>query len=243
MTVAPRDPDRGCWRRHRLQAALLYVVTGMREQRGDLELFLEAVLSGGADIVQLRDKEAEARPLLRAGAIFKAAAERHGALFVINDRPDLALALDADGVHLGQEDLPAAIARGIVGPDALIGLSTHSAEQFASADREADYLCAGPVFATPTKPGRPATGVELIRAAAERVAAGAERRPWFAIGGINAETLPDTIAAGARRAVVVRAADTEEPRAAAARLRGLLDVLPTNAVMRGHNTNATHMYD
>lgn len=223
MSFAPHDADRGRWRRHRLDEALLYVVAGTRAGRGGLETFLEAVLSAGADVIQLRDKEAEASSLLRAGAVFKAAAERHEALFIVNDRPDLALALDADGVHLGQDDLPPQVARRIIGPDALIGLSTHSLEQFASADVEADYLSAGPVFATPTKPGRPATGLDFVRGVAEYVSVGAHRRPWFAIGGLNADTLPGAIGAGARRAVVVRAVDTEEAGAAAATLRRRLD--------------------
>lgn len=222
MSLAPRDPDRGRWRRHRLDDALLYVVTSTRAQRRDLESFLEAVLSGGADVVQLRDKDAEASLLLRAGAVFKEAAERHDALFLINDRPDVALALDADGVHLGQDDVPPAVARRIVGADALIGISTHSPEQFAGADPEADYLSAGPVFATPTKPGRPATGVDFIRSAAARAARGEERRPWFAIGGLDSDTLPAVVDAGARRAVVVRAADAADVEAAVAALRSVL---------------------
>jgi thiamine-phosphate pyrophosphorylase len=208
-------------RRRRLEAAVLYVVTGARRRQGDLAHFLDAVLSGGADVIQLREKDAEARQLLEAGECFGEAAQRHGALFIVNDRPDVARALDADGVHLGQDDVPVGIAREILGADALIGLSTHTAEQFADAHQDADYLCAGPIFATPTKPGRPATGIELIRSAAVRAQHGDERRPWFAIGGLDATTLPDVIAAGARRAVVVRAADTADPRAGVARLRAL----------------------
>lgn len=215
------DHDRGVWRRRRLDAALLYVVTGARSRPGDLAHFLDAVLTGGADVIQLREKELEARQLLEAGECFREAAHHHGALFVVNDRPDVAFALGADGVHLGQDDIAVGIARQILGPHVLIGLSTHSPEQFANAHADADYLCAGPVHATPTKPGRPATGLELIRFAAARSDRRAERRPWFAIGGLDAITLPGVIAAGARRAVVVRAADADDPASAVASLRAL----------------------
>jgi len=198
-------------RRAALAVARLYVVTGAREALGDLPQFLEAILSAGVAAVQLREKEAEAGDLLRWGAVFRAAAGRHGALFVVNDRPDVALALGADGVHLGQDDLPVPFVRELVGPDVLIGLSTHDAAQLAAAPPEADYVCVGPVHQTPTKPGRPATGVELVRAAAER-----EGRPWFAIGGIDRETLPAVVSAGARRVAVVRAVtDAPDPGAAA----------------------------
>lgn len=214
--------DRGGRRRRRLQAALLYVVTGARDDRGDLRWFLDAVLRGGADVIQLREKDAEASALLRAGAAFKQAADEHDALFIVNDRPDVALALQADGVHLGQDDLPVSVARRILGPDALIGLSTHSPAQFEGADGDADYIGAGPVFATPTKPGRPATGLELVRCAADRATTRLERRPWFAIGGLDATTLPGVVAAGAQRVVVVRAVDTSDPEAAARALRACL---------------------
>ena len=216
------DGDRGARRRRRLQQARLYVVTDAREQEGDLDRFLDAVLRGGADIIQLREKDAEAAHLMRAGQHFKDAARRHGALFIVNDRPDVALALDADGVHLGQDDLTASVARRILGPDAIIGISTHSPEQLEHAAVEADYLCAGPVYQTPTKPGRPPTGLDLIRVAASRVARGEELRPWFAIGGLDAGTLADVVAAGATRAVVVRAVRGDDAHAAAAALRTLL---------------------
>lgn len=206
----------------RLDDALLYVVAGAREKRGDLRSFLDAVLRGGADVIQLREKDAEASTLLRAGAAFQRAAEEHGALFIVNDRPDVALALDADGVHLGQDDLPVTVARRILGPEAVIGVSTHTPAQFEGADSDASYLCAGPVFATPTKPGRPATGVDLVRFAAERGTSGLERRPWFAIGGLDVTTLPDVVAAGAQRAVVVRAADADDPETSVRVLRACL---------------------
>lgn len=220
--------DRGR-RRRRLEEALLYVVTGARDDRGDLRSFLEAVLRGGADVIQLREKNAEASVLLRAGAAFRRAADEHGALFIVNDRPDVAVALDADGVHLGQDDLPVPVARRILGRDALIGLSTHSPAQFDCADGDSDYLCAGPVFATPTKPGRPPTGLELVHHAAERAKHRLELRPWFAIGGLDVTTLPAVVAAGAQRAVVVRAVDTDDPEAAARALRVGLERAHHNA--------------
>jgi thiamine-phosphate pyrophosphorylase len=206
-------------RRERLGRARLYVVTGAREAEGDLDAFLDEILSAGVDIVQLREKDAEAGDLLRWGERFRAAARRHDALFVVNDRPDVAIALDADGVHVGQNDLPAPFARRFLGADAIIGLSAHSDDQLHGAASEADYVCVGPVHETPTKAGRPAVGLDLVRAAAAT-----ERRPWFAIGGINGRTLPPVVEAGATRIVVVRAV-TEDPDPAAA-VRGLLEGLP-----------------
>jgi thiamine-phosphate pyrophosphorylase len=198
-------PGLGDRRRERLARARLYVVTGAREEQGDLGTFLSAVLEGGADIVQLRAKEAEAGELLRWSTEFRAAADRYGALFVMNDRPDVAVAAGADGVHLGQNDLPPAAARALIGPEMLIGLSTHSSGEFDAGAPEADYLCVGPLYATPTKPGRPATGLEIVTHAARRRRDGTETRPWFAIGGIDAVLLPGIIEAGATRIVVVRA--------------------------------------
>jgi thiamine-phosphate pyrophosphorylase len=211
--------DRGAWRRERLARSRLYVVTDARRGRGDLEDFLEAILAAGVDLVQLREKDAEAGDLLRWAEVFREAASRHGALFLVNDRPDVALAADADGVHLGRNDLPPAVARRILGPDALIGLSCHAPEHHDLAPPEADYLTAGPIWETPTKPGRPGTGLELVRRAARTV-----DRPWFAIGGITPGNLAEVVAAGARRVVVVRAV-TEAPDPAAA-VRALLAGLP-----------------
>ena len=202
-------------RTERLEAARLYLVTDARQGRGDLGEFLDAVLGAGVDVVQIREKEADAVDAIRWGMVFKEAAEERDALFIVNDRPDLALALAADGVHLGQEDLPPEVARRILGPDAVIGLSTHSPEQFDAAPNEADYLCVGPVWETPTKPGRPAAGLDPIRHATKS----GEGRPWFAIGGINEETLPEVVDAGAIRIVVVRAI-TEAPDPASS-ARGL----------------------
>jgi thiamine-phosphate pyrophosphorylase len=216
LSTGSADPaDLGTWRRRRLAASRLYVVTDAREDRGDLEPFLDEILDAGVDIVQLREKDAEAGDLLRWGEVFLRAVERHQALFLLNDRPDVALTLGADGVHVGHNDLPVDAARSIVGADALIGLSTHDPEQFAAAPADADYLCVGPVHETPTKPGRPATGVSFVREAASREAAGDERRPWFAIGGIDPETLGPVVEAGARRVVVVRAVTQADDPAAA----------------------------
>jgi thiamine-phosphate pyrophosphorylase len=205
-------------RRERLDRARLYLVTS--GERVDLVDFLDAVLEAGVDVVQIREKDAEAGEVIGLGEIFRAACERHGALFIVNDRPDVALALDADGVHLGQDDLPVEVARDILGTDAVIGLSTHSQKQLDSASPEADYVCVGPVWETPTKPGRPAVGLELVRYAAEH-----ERRPWFAIGGINPENASEVVSAGARRMVAVRAiTDATRPEVA---VRTLLDGLPS----------------
>ena len=205
-------------RRERLERARLYVVTGARSAEGDLPAFLEAILEAGADLVQLREKDAEAGDLLRWGAVFVDAARRHGALFALNDRPDVALALGADAVHVGQNDLPVDAVRRLVGPDVLIGLSTHDVGQLGGADPSADYLSVGPVYATPTKPGRPATGLGFVRAAAREAS-----RPWFAIGGIDPATVTDVVAAGARRICVVRAVtEAFDPGRAVRELRSRL---------------------
>jgi thiamine-phosphate pyrophosphorylase len=206
-------------RRTRLAQARLYVVTDSRRQRGDLSEFLDAVLSAGVDVVQLREKDAEAGDLLRSAAIFREAAQRHGALFIVNDRPDVALVAGADGVHLGQNDLSARHARRILGDDPLIGLSTHRAEEFEAASPDADYLSVGPVYPTPTKPGRAATGLGFVRAAAAMCLERGIARPWFAIGGVDASTVDGVLRAGAERIGVVRAVtEAEDPAAAVAGL-------------------------
>jgi thiamine-phosphate pyrophosphorylase len=215
----------------RLTAARLYLCTDARRERGDLAQFADAVLAGGVDIIQLRDKGSageqrfgplETRAELAACEILADAARRHGALFAVNDRADIARAAGADVLHLGQGDLPLGVARGIVGPATLLGLSTHDSTQVAAAAvSEADYFCVGPCWPTPTKPGRAAPGLQLVRAAA---ALGSDK-PWFAIGGIDAQRLPDVLEAGARRVVVVRAITAaEDPRAAAQQLRSALAV-------------------
>src|SRR5262245_37398588 len=192
-------PDR---LRARLASARRYLCTDARERQGDLAGFLDAVLAAGVDIVQLRQKGLEAAQELRLLETFRAACDRHGALLAVNDRADVAFACGADVLHVGQDDLAPEIARQIVGPYPLIGLSTHSQAQAetAAADPVADYFCVGPVWPTPTKPGRPAPGLRLI----SYVAGLAATRPWFAIGGIDEIRLNDVLEAGARRIVVVR---------------------------------------
>ncbi|WAC91063.1 thiamine phosphate synthase [Mycobacterium sp. Aquia_213] len=213
----------------RLTAARLYLCTDARRERGDLAQFADAALAGGVDIIQLRDKGSageqrlgplEARDELAACEILADAARRHGALFAVNDRADIARAAGADVLHLGQGDLPPAVAREIVGPDTLIGLSTHDADQVTNADAAGvDYFCVGPCWPTPTKPDRAAPGLGLVRTAA----ALRTGKPWFAIGGIDAQRLPEVLEAGARRIVVVRAITAaDDPRAAADRLRSAL---------------------
>lgn len=201
--------------RSRLDRARLYLCTDARERQGDLPEFLDAALAGGVDIVQLRQKGLEARQEIEYLAVFRDACRRHGALLAVNDRADIAHAVHADVLHLGQDDLPVPIARGLVGEDILIGRSTHSDEQAAAAAVEpgVDYLCAGPVWPTPTKPGRAAPGPKLL----EYVAGHRVARPWFAIGGIDLAGLDQVLATGARRVVVVRAiTEADDPRAAAA---------------------------
>jgi len=206
-------------RRERLRRARLYFVTDVRP---GLEELLAAALAGGVDMVQLRDKTASDAELMRAAVVFRRACDEHGALFWLNDRPDLAVACAADGVHVGQDDLAPAAARQLAGRGVLIGLSTHSPVQLdaALAAGEADQLSVGPVWQTPTKEGRPAAGLDYVRYAAGV----AGDRPWFAIGGIDLDNVQEVIAAGASRIVVVRAIrDAPDPRAAAASLRGALE--------------------
>jgi thiamine-phosphate pyrophosphorylase len=203
--------------RGRLAAARLYLCTDARDRQGDLAEFLDASLAGGVDIVQLRQKGMEARAELAALEVLADAAARHGALFAVNDRADLAYAARADVLHLGQDDLPVPDARWLIGAGPLIGRSTHDREQVDDAAAEAgvDYFCVGPTWPTPTKPGRPAPGLDLLRYAAAHT-----RRPWFAIGGIDADRLDEVLEAGADRVVVVRAVtDADDPGAAAAALK------------------------
>ncbi|MGN6609532.1 MAG: thiamine phosphate synthase [Jatrophihabitans sp.] len=203
-------------RRVDLAAARLYLCTDSRSRTGDLEEFLDAVLANGVDVVQLREKGLEARDELRLLEVFAAVAERHGALWAVNDRADIARAAGAPVLHLGQDDLPVPMARAIVGDGVLIGRSTHSPDQADAARTEAgvDYYCCGPTWTTPTKPGRPAAGLSLL----DHAAAAQDDRPWFAIGGIESlDRLDEVIARGARRVVVVRAITEADDPAAAAR--------------------------
>jgi thiamine-phosphate pyrophosphorylase len=210
--------------RERLGAARLYLCTDGRRAQGDLVPFLDAVLSRGVDVVQLREKGLEAGEELALLSVFAEACQRHGALLAVNDRADVALAAGADVLHLGQDDLPVPVARQILGPEVLIGRSSHSPAQSSAAAVEegVDYFCAGPLWTTPTKPGRPATGLGLLSSVTSLGAS----RPWFAIGGISLERLDSVLAAGATRVVVVRAiTEADDPGAAvaafAARLRSL----------------------
>lgn len=217
-------------RHARLASARLYLCTDSRRDRGDLAEFADAALRGGVDVVQLREKAPgggsalEARDELDALAVLADAAQRHGALLAVNDRADIALAAGADVLHLGQDDLPVSWAQRVVGDDVLIGRSTHDEAQATAgaAETGVDYFCTGPCWPTPTKPGRPAPGLDLVRA----TAAAAPERPWFAIGGIDHDRLPEVVAAGATRVVVVRAiteaGDPEEAaRSIADGLRGM----------------------
>jgi thiamine-phosphate pyrophosphorylase len=202
-------------RRERLAGALLYLCTDARTRQGDLPEFLDAVLAAGVDIVQLRDKGMEAREELAHLEVFAEAARRHGRLLAVNDRADVAHAAGPDVLHLGQGDLPVPAARAVVGDGMLIGRSTHAEAEVdaAAAEPGVDYFCVGPVWPTPTKPGRPAPGPDLLRYTAGL----AQARPWFAIGGIDLGNLEQVLDAGARRVVVVRAiTEADDPGAAAA---------------------------
>ncbi|MFG1875821.1 thiamine phosphate synthase [Sphaerisporangium sp. NPDC049003] len=201
--------------RRSVSDARLYLCTDGRRRQGDLDRFLDAVLAGGVDIVQLREKGLEAREELALLEVFRAACDRHGTLLAVNDRADIAYAARPDVLHLGQDDLPVAVARELLGPDILIGRSTHSdAEASAAAAEEGvDYFCCGPIWPTPTKPGRFAPGPGLLKHAA----ALDTDRPWFGIGGIDLSTLDEVMSYGVTRVVVVRAiTEADDPGAAAA---------------------------
>jgi thiamine-phosphate pyrophosphorylase len=191
-------------------AARLYLITGARP---DLPAFLEAAVRGGVDLVQVREKSLTDGELLRVLEEARETTRRLGVPLVVNDRPDLAVLVGADFVHLGQDDLPVAAARRFGLP---VGLSTHSPEQLSAAD--ADYVGVGPVFATPTKEGRPGVGLAYVRHAGEHA-----RVPWFAIGGIDETNVAEVVAAGAERIAVVRAiGDAADPERAARALRAAL---------------------
>jgi thiamine-phosphate pyrophosphorylase len=212
-------------RRAKLAAARLYLICDSEPAGRTLEALLRAALAGGADLVQLRDKRLGPQELTDAARRAAAVCHELGALLLVNDDPQVALAAGADGVHVGQEDMPVEEVRELVGRDLLVGLSTHAPAEVdaASAYRggagSADYIGVGPVFATPTKAGRAAVGAELVRHAA---AAGA--LPFFAVGGIDGGNLRKVLEAGARRVAVVRAiASATNPEAAARELRAELD--------------------
>jgi thiamine-phosphate pyrophosphorylase len=210
-------------RRERLARARLYLVCPSGAKGEELLALLRAAVAGGVDVVQLREKHMPDAELAAVARAARALCEQLGALLIVNDRPSVALEAGADGVHVGQEDIPAAEVRRLVGPDLLIGLSTHAPGEIdAAGDGPADYIGVGPVHETPTKPGRPAVGPGLVRYAAAHA-----RVPFFAIGGLDAGNLTEVLAAGARRVVVLRAvAGAPDPRQAAAVLRELIDTYP-----------------
>jgi thiamine-phosphate pyrophosphorylase len=210
-----------------LPDARLYLCTDSRREEGDLEEFLDAVLAAGVDIVQLREKHLEAADELDLLEVFADACRRHGSLLAVNDRADLAFAAGADVLHLGQRDLAPVAARRVVGDDMTIGLSSHSlAEAITAAKQdEVDYFCLGPIWSTPTKPGRPHTGMAPVR----ELSLQAPERPWFAIGGIDESNLDQVLDAGAERIVVVRAITrAEDPGAATRRIAARLAPRPAS---------------
>lgn len=217
-----------------VNSARLYLCTDARRDRGDFEQFVDAAYAGGVDIIQLRDKAIEAAEELELLAVLKETAERHGRLWAVNDRADIAVLSGAPVFHIGQKDLPLPAARTLLDGNAAIGLSSHTPGQVDAALAAAagpaglDYFCVGPIWSTPTKPGRAAVGLELVRhaAAASDASSGIGRPggiPWFAIGGIDHGNVEQVVAAGARRIVVVRAiTEADDPAAAAASLRAAL---------------------
>jgi thiamine-phosphate pyrophosphorylase len=216
--VSLATPDaKGPLRRERLRTARLYFCCDARPNGEDPEPLLRAALNGGVDIVQLREKSLPRREIERSALTFRRLCDTYSALFIVNDDPDLARSCDADGVHVGQEDMAATEVREAVGPDAIVGLSCHSEEQIAaSAGQPVDYTSAGPVWETPTKQGRPAAGLELVSYAAANAP-----HPFFAIGGIDPSNAAQVVEAGARRLCVVRAIrDAADPAAVAEQLRG-----------------------
>ncbi|MGW1894797.1 thiamine phosphate synthase [Streptomyces sp. NPDC002004] len=209
----PRDPY--ATPRDLLADARLYLCTDARKRQGDLPEFLDAVLASGVDIVQLRDKGMEAAEELEHLQVLADACRRHGKLLAVNDRADVAHAIGSDVLHLGQGDLPVPAARAILGERVLVGRSTHAQDEAAAAAAQegVDYFCTGPCWPTPTKPGRHAPGLDLVRYTAGL----ATGRPWFAIGGIDLANLDEVLDAGARRVVVVRAiTEADDPASATA---------------------------
>jgi thiamine-phosphate pyrophosphorylase len=214
----------------------LYLCT---PDRPDLARFVDRCIAGGVDVVQLRDKQLEARPLLRRAALLRSVCSDLGVPFILNDRPDLALEAGADGVHVGQDDAPPSLARRILGPFAIVGLSTHAPDELDLSELEpVDYVSAGPVVETPTKPGRPGTGVGYAALAVARAAAA--RRPVFVTGGVTPSTVPELAAAGVRHFVAVRwLTEAQDPGAAARELRSAIDrALAAVAAGVGHGSAA-----
>jgi thiamine-phosphate pyrophosphorylase len=218
MSLAPPE-TKGPLLRERLRTARLYFVCDAMPRGENPELLLQAALNGGVDIVQLREKELDHSTIERSAQSFRRLCDTYSALFIVNDDPHLARSCDADGVHIGQDDTGATEARRVLGPDAILGLSTHSEEQIAaSAEEPVDYISVGPIWETPTKEGRPGVGLGLIGHASANAP-----HPFFAIGGIDPSNAPEVVAAGARRLGVVRAIrDAVDPSAAAQALRASL---------------------
>lgn len=205
-----------------LAAARLYVCTDSRHERGDFEDFLRAAYAGGVDIIQLRDKSLEAAAELELLAVLRSVAEEFGKLWAVNDRADIAMLSGAPVFHIGQKDLPLDAARSLVRPEVSMGLSSHDPAQAFAAAEHADYFCVGPLWATPTKPGRAAVGLELVEYAASLKTS----TPWFAIGGVDLSNVDAVVEAGASRIVVVRAVtDASDPTAAAQELLSRLPAL------------------
>ena len=205
--------------RARLRRARLYLVVDSAPPRRTLAELLRAAAAGGVDIVQLREKHMADDALAAAGSAARDLCAQEGMLFILNDKPEIARQIGADGVHVGQDDMPVAEARAIVGPDAIVGLSTHAPVEIDAADPAlVDYIGVGPIHETPTKPGRPAVGPALVRHAAA-----AARVPFFAIGGLDASNLAEVVEAGATRACVLRAIGAAaEPEGAARELAAML---------------------
>ncbi|HZO60575.1 MAG TPA: thiamine phosphate synthase [Solirubrobacterales bacterium] len=213
-TELPDTAGPGLRRREWLRRARLYLVCEARPHGRDPEDLLRPALQAGVDVVQLREKDGDEREIVRAGRAFRRLCDAYDALFIVNDRPELAIACAADGVHIGQDDADPREVRRMVGHDYLIGLSTHSPAQVDAA-AAVDYISVGPVHATPTKPEYAEVGTELVRYAAEHAEA-----PFFAIGGIDADNVASVMAAGAERVAVVRAIrDAADPAAAARAIR------------------------
>lgn len=213
----------------------LYLCT---PDRPDLAQFVAACIRGGVDIVQLREKNLDARPLLARARLVRDVCREHGVPFVLNDRPDLALEVEADGVHVGQDDAPPSLCRRILGPNAIVGLSTHApAELDDAAEEPVDYVSAGPVEPTPTKPGRPGTGLDYVR-----YAAGRARHPFFVTGGVTPDIVRDIVAAGAARVVAVRwLTEAADPERAARSLRVALDAALSTTQSGGGTPNRRGM--
>jgi thiamine-phosphate pyrophosphorylase len=206
-------------RRDRLAAARLYLVLGSHPSGRGLAQLVRAAAAGGVDVIQLRDKDLPDEELLTLARDTKLLCSELGVLFIVNDRPRIARDAGADGVHVGQDDMAPVEVREVVGDAAIVGLSTHAAEEIDAADPAlVDYIGVGPVHATPTKPGRAAVGAELVRYAAANA-----RLPFFAIGGLHAGNVREVLDAGATRVCVLRAiADAEDPQAAASELSAAL---------------------